>query len=104
MAEIPKDRKVGKRKARGEVPVEQLSLEECFAELQEIVERLEKGELSLDESLQLFERGMQLSRRCERELQKVERRIQLILENQSGETQLEDFPFESEDSGEDESL
>jgi len=102
MSEIPKDRKVTRRKGRSEVPVEQLTLEECFAELQQIVERLEKGELSLGESLQLFERGMQLSRRCERELQKVEQRIQLILENQTGEARLEDFPFEPEDEGENE--
>lgn len=45
-------------------PVEELSYEQAFAELEELVRRLEAGDLSLDDSLALFERGQALATRC----------------------------------------
>lgn len=89
------------RARRGEVPVEELPLEKCFQELERIVEALEKENVSLDESLRLFERGMALSRRCMRELQAIEQRIEMIVEEADGTTRLERFNADATESPED---
>lgn len=68
-----------------------LSLEKCFEELEEIVESLENQTTSLEDSINLFERGMKLSRRCNSELTRMERRIKIIMENAKQEPQLKDF-------------
>jgi exodeoxyribonuclease VII small subunit len=67
-------------------PIEKLSYEEAFAELEKIVDAIESGEQSLEEALSLFERGQMLSKHCSDLLAKVELKIQ----NLSGET-LEPF-------------
>lgn len=68
-----------------------LPLEKCFEELEEIVTALENQTTSLEDSINMFERGMKLSRRCNHELTRMERRIQLIVENSKQEIQLRDF-------------
>lgn len=73
-------------------------IERCFEELEKIVGTLESQSTSLEDSINLFERGMKLSRRCSGELTRIEKRIQLIVENSKGETQLKDF--EDEDNPE----
>jgi exodeoxyribonuclease VII small subunit len=72
-----------------------LPLEKCFEELEAIVEALENQTTSLEDSINLFERGMKLSRRCSSELTRVERRIQVIVENARGEVEMRDFDPES---------
>ena len=57
--------------------------ESAISELETIVKTLESGDLSLERSLQLFERGVQLSRFCHTRLEDAERRIEIL--NQSGE-------------------
>lgn len=57
---------------------EQMSFEEAFAELERIVSRLEAGELDLEESLVLFERGQELAAACSRKLDQAELRVQQI--------------------------
>jgi len=52
--------------------------ESAVGELETIVKNLESGELSLEDSLQLFERGVQLSRFCHGRLEDAERRIELL--------------------------
>lgn len=52
-----------------------LTFEEAFAQLEEILRRLEEGGLSLEESVALFERGMALARYCEQELDKAELKV-----------------------------
>lgn len=54
--------------------------EDAMAALEAIVERLEQGELSLDESMRLFERGVALVRQCSRQLDEAQRKIELLLE------------------------
>lgn len=71
-----------------------LPLEKCFEELEEIVAALENQTTSLEDSINLFERGMKLSRRCNTELTRMERRIQLIVENSKQEIQTRDFEEE----------
>ena len=52
-----------------------LTFEEAFAQLEEILRRLEEGGLNLEESVALFERGMALARYCEQELDKAELKV-----------------------------
>ena len=57
--------------------------ESAIAELETIVKTLEEGDLALERSLQLFERGVQLSRFCHAQLEEAEKRIELL--NERGE-------------------
>jgi exodeoxyribonuclease VII small subunit len=54
--------------------------ESAIAELETIVKTLEEGELPLERSLELFERGVQLSRFCHTRLEEAERRIEILTE------------------------
>ena len=78
------------------------SFEEKLASLESVVERLERGELSLDESVRLFEEGVGLSNACKTELEAAEARIQVLVEPESGayRTAVLDVP-EGEDGEED---
>jgi len=57
--------------------------ESAIAELERVVKALEDGDLSLEKSLELFERGVQLSRFCHSTLEQAERRIEIL--NERGE-------------------
>jgi exodeoxyribonuclease VII small subunit len=61
------------------------SFEDALARLEGIVTRLEKGELSLEESLELYEQGIALSRLCHGKLAEAEDRIELLLKNARGD-------------------
>jgi exodeoxyribonuclease VII small subunit len=61
------------------------SFDETLHQLQHIVEQLERGELSLEESLQAFEQGVALSRRGQAILDAAERRVELLLRDGSTE-------------------
>lgn len=67
--------------------------ERALAELEHIVEKLERGDLSLDESLKQFERGVQLTRLCQQSLQQAEQKVEILL-RKDGE--LAPAPFEPE--------
>ena len=69
--------------------------EKSFQQLEKIVQRLEGEELPLDESLQLFEEGIRLSRFCHQRLEEVEKKIELILADAKGQPVTE--PFEEDD-------
>ena len=60
--------------------------ESAIAELESIVRTLEEGELALEKSLALFERGVQLSRFCHSKLEEAERRIEIL--NERGEVRV----------------
>lgn len=69
-----------------------LSFEQALEHLEYIVSQMEKGELTLEESLSFFEKGIRLSRYCSTKLQETEDRVKILLEdNDSGELILEDF-------------
>jgi len=57
--------------------------EAAIAELESIVKKLEEGDLALEQSLALYERGVQLSRYCHTRLEEAERRIEIL--NERGE-------------------
>jgi exodeoxyribonuclease VII small subunit len=71
--------------------------ETAFQKLEKIVQRLESEELPLDESLQLFEEGIRLSRFCHQRLEEVERKIELILADAKGQPVTEPFEESLED-------
>jgi len=65
--------------------------ETALAELESLVEQMEQGDLSLDESLEQFERGIQLTRACQTALKDAEQKVQILLKK-DGQTELEPFP------------
>ena len=59
--------------------LENLSFEDSLQELEQIVAQLEQGELSLDDSMKLFERGLQLSQHTQHKLQDAEQKINILM-------------------------
>lgn len=64
-----------------DMSADQLTFEQAFAELEDIVNRLESGELSLEESVALYERGQKLARLCGAMLDAAELRVQQLAAN-----------------------
>jgi len=60
------------------------AFEEALKELEEIVNRLEEGEIPLDEALQLFEQGVKLSRLCHTKLDEAQKRVEVLLKDEAG--------------------
>ena len=60
------------------------TFESALGELESIVQQLEQGDLDLEESLRLFEKGVKLSRECRERLAKAERRIEILLTDANG--------------------
>ena len=75
----------------------ELSFEEALAQLEEIVRKLESGSLSLDESLELFERGQRLAGLCNDKLDEAELKIQQLTIAPDGSARL--APFEADEAG-----
>lgn len=68
--------------------------ETALKRLEEIVRKLESGDLSLDSTLELFEEGIRLSRFCNNKLGQAERRVEILLKDDSGQTHA--VPFEAD--------
>jgi exodeoxyribonuclease VII small subunit len=64
--------------------------EECLTRLEQILEELEKGDIPLERSLQLFEEGMKLSTSCRKELEEAEGRVEILLKR-NGKVQAEPY-------------
>jgi exodeoxyribonuclease VII small subunit len=71
-----KDGAEGGDETRSITPISQLGYEACRDELIEVVRLLEQGGLDLDESLELWERGEQLAKRCEEHLAGARKRVE----------------------------
>ena len=69
------------------------NFEEALEELERLVSSMEEGELSLEDSMKAFEKGIKLTRECQTALQKAEQKVQILL-NESGETQAFDVKDE----------
>ncbi len=76
-------------------PKEQ-SFETLFSELEETVAKLEAGDLTLDESLALFQRGVELAKRCSDMLEKAELRIKELVPQANGELGIQDYEEDEE--------
>jgi exodeoxyribonuclease VII small subunit len=72
------------------------NFEKALADLENIVQRLDENDLSLDEALSLFEEGIKLSRFCSQKLDAVENKVEILLKDDEGNIQKE--PFESSDT------
>lgn len=70
--------------------------EKSLDELEKLVNDLERGELSLEQSLTAFERGVKLTRECQQALKTAEQRVDQLVENSDGT--LETRPFTPDDS------
>ena len=73
------------------------SFEKALAELEDIVEKMEKGGLALNESLALFEKGIKLSRFLRGELGKAEKKIDILIKDEKGEVKEEPFELAEEE-------
>ncbi len=60
------------------------TFEQAIAELEGIVKNLEKGELTLDESIGFFQRGVELTKYCNKKLDEAERSITMLIEGENG--------------------
>lgn len=69
---------------------EEVNFEELIQKLEEITNKLEKEQLSLDESVKLFEEGMHISKQCNSKLEDAEKRITILI-NQNDELKEENF-------------
>ena len=68
------------------------SFEESIKKLETIVDQLEKGDLSLEDSLKLFEEGVGLSAACKKELDEAEGKVQILIKKRDGSLKTEPFP------------
>jgi exodeoxyribonuclease VII small subunit len=76
---------VSKKASKDQIPFEQ-----ALAELESLVETMEKGDLSLEESLTAFERGIALTRHCQQALKEAEQKIEILTAN-SPDAELEPY-------------
>jgi exodeoxyribonuclease VII small subunit len=82
-----------------------MTFEKALAELEQIVAKLEKEGTSLNDSLALFEKGVKLTRFLRGELEKAERKVEILLKDEKGAMKTEDFDpdrLEAEEENEDE--
>jgi len=75
-----------------------LKFEDCLARLEQIVTALEAGNLPLEESLKVFEEGVTLARHCAKYLADAERRIEVLVKDETGATATRPFVWEGDDS------
>ena len=73
-----------------------ISFEKALADLDGIVAKLEKGGIPLIESLALFEKGVKLARFLRGELDKAERKIEILLKDEKGNVRAEEFELDDE--------
>jgi exodeoxyribonuclease VII small subunit len=74
-----------------------VDFEAAMAELEAIVERLEHGDLPLEESLKQFERGVELTRSCQAALKQAEQKVQVLTAKPGAEAVLTDFEPDDQD-------
>ena len=65
-------------------PIEEMSFEAAMAELQSVVERLERGDVALEDSIKLYERGAALKARCDQKLKEAEEKVAAITLDEAG--------------------
>jgi len=74
--------------------------EQALEELEKVVERLESGDLSLEDSLASFEEGVRLVKYCNQKLNEVERKIELLVKDKEGKLQLKPFGSRNDEGSE----
>lgn len=84
--------------AKPEKSVEPASLEDAMSRLEAIVREMESGDLSLDTLIERYEEGAVLSKFCQTRLDAAEKKIKVISTNADGDSALEPFDPESDDT------
>ena len=79
-----------------EGPLSNLKFEEAFQKLEAIIKKLDEGNLTLEDSLKVFEEGVHLSRFCSQKLDEAEKRVDLLLKESSGRLIPQPFSLEEE--------
>ena len=79
----------------------EIKFEKAMNRIEQIVEELERGELDIDKSLEIFEEGIKMSRVCSKKLNEAEQKIEKLTKNQKGELVAELFPAGDEDDADD---
>jgi exodeoxyribonuclease VII small subunit len=72
------------------------NLEKALADLEELVEELESGDLPLEKAMKKFEDGIKLTRGCQTALKEAEQKVEILLKS-AGSENLEDFEVDDED-------
>ncbi|MBL4768808.1 MAG: exodeoxyribonuclease VII small subunit [Rhodobacteraceae bacterium] len=67
-----------------DTPVDEMTFETAMKELETVVDQLERGDVALDQSITLYERGAALKKRCEDELKRAEEKVAAITLDQNG--------------------
>jgi len=75
----------------------EIKFEEALKRLEKIVENLEDGNLSLDESLEKYEEGIRLSQLCAKRLEVAKKKVELLLKTEDGGVELKTFDESSSD-------
>ena len=97
-------------KGRGSSQLKQMknsnpqNFETSLEDLERIVRELERGDLPLEKSLELFEQGVKLSRACQERLNEAERRIEILTRDSQGRATVSEFESEDEASAGDDDL
>ena len=73
---------------------DEISFEDAMKELEEIANKLEKNDLELDESVKVFEQGMELSKKCSEILESAEKRITILINDGKDNFSEENFSTE----------
>jgi exodeoxyribonuclease VII small subunit len=77
--------------------IENLSFEQSLSELETIVQQLEQGEVSLEEAMSLFERGLNLSQTNQKKLKEAEQKVEILMAK-NGQHNLEEFIADEKDN------
>jgi len=68
-----------------------MKFEDAISRIEEIIKKLETGEIPLEESLKLFEEGMNLINFCQKKLNEVEQKVEILIKNEGGEVETRPF-------------
>ena len=79
------------------VPMAPVKFEQALARLETIVSELEKGDLSLDDSLRIFEEGIKLSKTCLKMLDDAERKVEILIQDKDGRKRLRALSLEEDE-------
>ena len=76
-----------------------IKFEDALQRIERIVDELEAGNLGLEESLKVFEEGVGLARRCAKDLDEAEKRIELLTKDEAGLLKTEPFEWDKDGQG-----
>ncbi len=82
------------------VKTKSVNFEASLRKLEEIVKKLEEGDLSLEESLKIFEEGMGLVKQCETRLNEAQKKVEILMKGREGKKTAVPFSFEEEEEEE----